>query len=136
MPPARIERSVEITASAEAAYLQWSRCENFPKFMRGVEEVRKIAPNRLLWKADLWGETAEWEAEITAEIPNQLIAWKCVSDEPGVQGSVSFTALEGGRSLVTLALTFEASEDPGELASMAKRVQDDLESFRLFLERR
>jgi uncharacterized membrane protein len=66
----RLDSSVEIKSSAHRAYELWSDCENFPKFLLGVQEVQRVTPQRLRWRTKLWGEQAEWDAEILEDIPD------------------------------------------------------------------
>ena len=37
-----VERSIEVEVPVQMAYDQWSRFEEFPRFMSGVEEVRRV----------------------------------------------------------------------------------------------
>jgi len=62
------KRSVEINAPVELAYTLWADCDNFKKFMRGVQEVRRKGPNRWRWRAEQWGEVIEWEAAFVEDV--------------------------------------------------------------------
>ena len=75
---AAITHSVEVNAPLNEVYNQWTRFEDFPRFMEGVEEVRRDGPNRLFWKAKIGGKEKQWEAEITEQIPNSKIIWRSV----------------------------------------------------------
>src|SRR5680860_1556133 len=44
-----IEETVEVHVPVGAAYDQWTQFEEFPRFMEGVREVRRIDDTRLRW---------------------------------------------------------------------------------------
>ncbi|MDB6151171.1 MAG: cyclase/dehydrase [Chthoniobacter sp.] len=135
----RIEKSVEVQTPVSIAYNQWTQFEEFPKFMQGIEEVRQLDEKRLFWRASIWGQTPEWEAEILEQIPDRRIAWRSVTGHPNA-GAVSFEALGPDRTRVTLALDYEplgAVEKLGDmLGLLSARVEGDLERFREFIETR
>jgi Polyketide cyclase / dehydrase and lipid transport len=57
-----IERSIDLNVPVHRAYQQWSRFEEFPQFMEGVEEVRRLDAQRLHWVANIGGTRKEWDA--------------------------------------------------------------------------
>jgi uncharacterized membrane protein len=69
-----IEESVEIDVPVGTAYNQWTQFEEFPKFMKGVREVRQLDPTHLHWRAVVGGIEQEWDSEITEQIPDTRIA--------------------------------------------------------------
>ena len=55
----------------------WRRLDNLPEFMAHLEEVRPDGNGRSHWRASApFGRTVEWDAEITEDVPGQLIAWR------------------------------------------------------------
>ena len=72
-------RSIDVNAPLRAVYDQWTRFEEFPLFMEGVEEVRLESEKFLLCKIK------DWEAEITNQVSDQEISWK-VWTAPRTQG--------------------------------------------------
>jgi len=133
----RIEKSIEVNAPLRVVYDQWTQFEEFPRFMNGIEEVRQLDDRKLFWRANIWGHTAEWEAEIHEQVPDQRIAWRSLSGHPNA-GAVSFASAGEGRTRVTLALEYEPlglAETIGDaLGLVTSRVEGDLERFREFIE--
>jgi len=133
-----LERSIDIQAPASAAYNAWTRFEDFPKFMKGVEEVRQKDDTHLHWRANLWGRVEEWDAEITEQIPDKRIAWRTESGAEN-SGVVTFHRLTDDTSRVMLQLDYEpesATEKLGDAPGvLGRRVQGDLESFQDYVER-
>jgi uncharacterized membrane protein len=107
--------------------------------MEGVEEIRQQDDRHLHWRANVWGKTEEWDAEITEQIPDKRIAWR---SERGAHnaGVVTFHRLSDDTSRVMLQMKYEPeglSEKLGDLLGMmGRRVDRDLESFKEFVETR
>src|SRR5678815_5573067 len=98
-----IEKSIEVNAPLRQVYDQWTQSEEFPKFMEGVQTVRQLDDQRLFWRAEIWGKTEEWEAEIYEQIPDRRIAWRSVVGAPNA-GAVSFESLGPSTTRVTLSI--------------------------------
>jgi uncharacterized membrane protein len=134
-----IEKSIEVNAPLEQVYNQWTQFEEFPKFMEGVEEVRQLDDRRLFWRAQIWGKTEEWDAEIYDQVPEERIAWRSITGAPNA-GAVSFVAVTPEKTRVTLALNYEpegAVEKIGDAIGLVSgRVEGDLKRFREFIEER
>ncbi len=95
------ERSTAITinGSPELVYRFWRDFQNLPRFMSHLKSVQVIDQKHSHWvAAGPAGMMVEWDAEITADQPNELIAWRSL---PGAQvhntGEVRFREAPGGR---------------------------------------
>jgi len=132
-----ITHSINVNAPLNEVYNQWTRFEEFPRFMDGVDEVRRESPNRLFWKAKIGGKEKKWEAEITEQIPNAKIAWRSVDGALNV-GAVTFEQLDALQTRVTLSMEYEPEgfiEQAGDaLGIPSGQVSDDLNRFREFME--
>ena len=71
-----IEQSIDLDVPVRAAYDQWTQFEEFPKFMKGVEEIRQLDDRHLHWVAELGGSRHEWVAEISEQLPDERVAWR------------------------------------------------------------
>ena len=135
----RIVKFITVKAPLRAVYNQWTQFEEFPKFMEGVEEVRQLDDKRLFWRAKIWGQTIEWEAEIYEQIPDKRIAWRSIGGHPNA-GAVTFAAEGMEATRVTLAIEYEPlglAEQIGDaLGIVTARVEGDLKRFREFIEKR
>ena len=136
---ARIEETIEVAVPVRTAYDQWTQFEEFPRFMEGVEEVRQLDDAHLHWKAHVGGRTHEWDAEITEQVPDTIIAWKATSGYSNA-GSVRFAPAGDGGTAVTVVLAYEpegAVEKAADWLGLAqRRVRSDLERFREMIEAR
>jgi len=137
-------KSVVINRPPEEVYAFWHDFSNFPRFMMHLDEVRAIGSGRWHWKAKgPAGKAVEWDAEVTQDRPNELIAWHSL---PGAdidnEGSVRFERAPGGRgTLVRVNLGYDApagalgkaiatlmNTEPGQ------QVSDDLRRLKQLLE--
>ena len=134
---ASIERSIDVAVPASTSYAAWTQFELFPHFMDGVEEVRQEDERHLHWRANIWGKTQEWDAEITEQIPHKRIAWRSESGAHNA-GVVTFHRLSDESSRVMLQLEYEPQgigEKIGDaLGLLARRVEGDLQRFKTFVE--
>ena len=136
----RIEKTVDVDCPVHTVYNQWTQFESFPKFMSGVKDVRQIDDTHTHWRAELWGKEKEWDAEITEQIPDRIIAWRSISGDAPNTGMVRFEPLPGERTRVYLAMEYEPqgiTEKVGDaLGAMGMSVQRSVDDFKRFIESR
>ncbi len=136
---ASVEKSIEVNVPVRTAYNQWTQFEEFPRFMDGVQEVRQLDDTHLHWKAEIFGKSKEWNAEITEQEPDQRIAWRSTSGARHA-GVVTFHRIDDSTTRVTLQMDAEPEgpiEGAGDaLGLLDRRVEGDLERFKEFVESR
>ena len=134
-----IEKSIEVNAPIEAVYNQWTQFEEFPRFMKGLEQVRQLDDKRLHFVAQIAGKREEWEAEIIDQIPEQKISWKSISGVMN-EGAVFFDKRPDGRTQVRVAISIDPDSLLERIGSAIgvpdSRVKADLERFKEFIENR
>jgi uncharacterized membrane protein len=132
-----LERSVEVGVPASTSYNAWTQFELFPHFMEGVESVEQKDERRLHWRANVWGQTEEWDAEITEQIPDKRIAWRSDGGAWNA-GVVTFHRLSDDQSRVMLQLEYAPQRLSEKLADalgvLSRRVEGDLERFKTYVE--
>jgi uncharacterized membrane protein len=131
--------SLVVDVPVRVAYDQWTQMEEFPRFMEGVDDVRQVTDTHMHWRVSIGGVEREFDAVITDQVPDQVIAWASV-DGPKQAGTVTFRALDPERTEVALAMVFEPEglvESAGEaLGIVESHVRGDLERFKEFIESR
>jgi uncharacterized membrane protein len=97
-----VNKSIVVNASPEEVYQLWHNFENLPRFMRHLESVSVTGEGRSHWVAKApAGTTVEWDAEVTQDEPNKLIAWRSLEgSEVDNSGSVRFERAIGGRGTI------------------------------------
>jgi uncharacterized membrane protein len=135
----RIEKSCEINAPVRAVYNQWTQFEEFPRFMDGVKEVRQTDDTHLHWRASIGGKDKEWDAEITEQVPDQVIAWRSISGAPN-NGKVQFQPMGANRTRVQVIMEYDPQgivENVGDaLGMVSSKVERTVEEFKEFIENR
>ena len=134
-----IEKSIEVECPLRTVYNQWTQFEEFPRFMKGIKKVTQLDDQRLRWEAEIGGKHKEWDARITDQVPDQVIAWKSEGGEYNT-GAVNFRAISQNRTRINLQLTYDPEgivEKTGDaLGVVSNRVEGDLERFKEFIENR
>ncbi|WP_287129339.1 SRPBCC family protein [Candidatus Cyanaurora vandensis] len=141
--------SIEVQAPQELVYRLWSQFERFPDYFRHVREVTVDPQDSSIqhWKGAVLGLDQEWDAQVTALTPYQVIAWRSIS---GFENSGSLTFEErqatNGTGSVTY-VTVQIGYDPplGVLGDFAEAVwvkqrfdnglEQDLSQFKELAER-
>ncbi len=140
----RVEHSIAVNRSAEDCYRMWRTLENLPRFIHHVESVEMRDSGRSHWKAKgPAGLSVEWDAEITRDDPNAVIAWRSVEGSriPN-SGVVRFAPAADGRgTFVSLSLQYEPPTGALGLtlaklfgADPEQHVREDLRRFKRLLE--
>jgi uncharacterized membrane protein len=74
-----IQKTLHVYAELDEVYSCWRQMENFPQFMSHVREVSKLSDTMYHWVVDgPAGMPVEWDAEVTADVPGELLAWRTV----------------------------------------------------------
>jgi uncharacterized membrane protein/osmotically-inducible protein OsmY len=140
--PVDLQKEMWIDASIEEVYEFWNNPQNFPRFMTHVKDLRDLGDGRYHWKVEGPGSVPfEWDAEITQQIPNEVIAWRSL---PGAlvhsSGIVRFEPLEGGTRII---IRMQYNPPAGRLGHMfakllgsdpKQQMDDDLARFKSLLE--
>jgi uncharacterized membrane protein len=132
-----IEQSIDLDVPVRTAYDQWTRFEEFPQFMKGVEEIRQLDDRHLHWVAELGGSRHEWDAEITEQQPDERVAWRNTDGKDNA-GVVTFHKLSDTSSRVMVQIDFvpEGIKEKVGAAINApdRQVKGDLERFKELVE--
>jgi uncharacterized membrane protein len=134
----RLERQIEVRAPVSAAYRQWTCFEEFPFFMEGIKEVRRVDENQLLWHAEILGQDIRWEAVVTEQIPLRRIAWESVTGHPN-RGTIDFTGIDPLSSRMNLVIDYQplgVAEELGDaFGLLSQRVDAEMERFKQHMAR-
>jgi uncharacterized membrane protein len=136
---ATITDTIDVDVDRSTAYNQWTQFEDFPAFMEGVEEVRQISDTTLHWVTKVGPAVREYDAVITEQEPDQLIAWKAVSGTDNA-GRITFQEVDENTTQITAEISIDPEglvETVGEMTgAIERRVAGDLQRFKEFIESR
>ncbi|MEJ7935594.1 SRPBCC family protein [Sphingobium sp. AN558] len=96
---ALVAKTVTINRPRDELYAYWRDFANLPHFMENLVSIKVLDARRSHWvvKAPA-GQTVEWTATVTDDVPGALIAWTSEdgADVPN-SGRVEFRDAPGGR---------------------------------------
>lgn len=138
-----VTKALTINKSQAELYEFWRNFENLPIFMRHLESVTKTGDNTSHWvaKAPL-GQTVEWDAELTSDVPNERIGWKSLEGAfiPN-SGVVEFLPTRDRGTELKVVMTYEAPGGKlGEWIAWALgeepslQISEDLRRFKSLME--
>lgn len=138
-----LEHMVTVHRPVEEVYRFWRNVENWPDIMPYLESVTTSGHDRFRWTLKgTAGATVTWDAAITEDRPNQLIAWESMT-RSGVnnRGLVRFRSLVSGETEVRMSLDYNPAAGPVGVATKyalgddpAHRIQEQLETFKRLME--
>jgi uncharacterized membrane protein len=132
-----IQQSVDVAVPIREAYDQWTRFEDWPKFMHRVESVQQVDDATVHIETKVWGVNKEFEAEIVEQRPDERIEWHA---EEGLthSGVVTFHRLAPRLTRIEVTLDVKPDsllEKAGRGMRFTKRaVRGDLHRFKAFVE--
>ena len=135
-----VTQTVDVHTPVTTAYNQWTQFESFPEFMNGVVSVRQLDDRHTHWVTRVGGVHREFDAEITEQRPDELIAWRSIDGDVAHAGRVTFDRLAADETRVTVNLSWQPdnlTEKAGSLLGLDDRqVKSDVERFKEFIENR
>ena len=135
----QVRNSLIINRAPEELYQYWHDFENLPRIMHHLESVRTTGEGRSHWVAKApAGTSVEWDAEVTEDRPNELIAWRSLEgSEVENSGSVRFETAPGNRGTI-VKVEINYTPPGGALGSLVAKLfgeepgQTAQESLRCF----
>lgn len=140
----RVLKAITVNKSPDECYAFWRDFGRFPQFMRHIESIQVIDDMHSHWRATgPAGATVEWDAEVIADQPGRLLAWRSSDDAdvynsgnvrfapaPGGQGTLMQVEMEysppGGSAGAAVAMLF--GEEPSQ------QIHSDLRRFKQLIE--
>jgi uncharacterized membrane protein len=103
-----VVKSIEVDVPVSAAFREWTRFEELPRFMHGVVAVQQLDDRHLSWRAQVFGMERVWELEITEIAPERTIAWSSCAG-PKNQGAIVLEPLSPFGTRVTMEVRYDPS---------------------------
>jgi uncharacterized membrane protein len=135
---------VLVNRSAADLYSFWKDVAKSPLWMENIESVTPIDEKHSRWlRRDALAGILEWTSELTLDIPNEMIAWRTVSDSRSgydLTGRVDFKELGSERGTqVTLKLCFKMHAgllQGGAVMAIAeeRELNENLRRFKMLME--
>ena len=130
--------TVDVNVPVTVAYNQWTKFEEFPKFLSFVESITQVNDTLTDWKIKIGGVEREFEAQITEQHPDERVAWNSTGGQVDHGGVVTFHKLAENETRVTVQLDWEATglmEKVGAALGVDNHaIKKDLANFKEFIE--
>ncbi|MEE6311692.1 SRPBCC family protein [Plantactinospora veratri] len=128
-----IVESIEVGVPRRVAYDQWTRFEDFPRFMKKVEHVERTSAEELTWKAQVFWSHRSWRSSTIEQVPDERIVWRSTGDKGSVDGTVTFHEVTPDLTRILLVLEYHPQglfERTGNLwRAQGRRVRLELKHF-------
>jgi len=132
-----IVEEIDVPVSRELAYRQWTQFEDFPSFMKKVENVKQEEDEVVNWKAQVFWSHRAWKATIVEQVPDHRIVWKSEGEKGHVDGAVTFHELAPDLTRILLTLEYFPKglfEHTGNLwRAQGRRARLELKHFRRYV---
>ena len=139
MSTSETTQHVEVDVPVEVAYRQWTNFEEFPNFMTGVSEVKRLGGDKLHFEVEVGPKNVSYDAEIVDQTPNETVSWRATDGKTNI-GVVSFTKIDANQTRVGLRLQYEVeglAEHVGDtLGFVSRQAKSDLHNFKNYVEDR
>ena len=140
-----IDRCITVMRPADELYRQWRDLAHLPEWIHHLRSVTVQDEKRSHWVAvGARGVVVEWDAELVADEPGRLIAWRSVDDaDVDNAGSVAFTRAPGDRGTeIRVILRYAPAGHLGGAVGpffrmgVDRQVREDLRRFKQRMEAR
>jgi uncharacterized membrane protein len=104
-----VQKTITIEAPVEEVFAFWSDYSNFPRFLSRVLDVRQGSRNgQSHWTvAGPAGAPVEFDAEVSAFVPNKVLGWRTVEGSPVAHaGLIRFEPLNHRRTRVHIRMSY------------------------------
>ncbi|MEV0596943.1 SRPBCC family protein [Nonomuraea cavernae] len=129
-----IVETIDVGAPRRLVYNQWTMFQDFPSFMKKVENVSQDSDEELTWKAQVFWSHRNWKAHIVEQLPDQRIIWRSEGAKGYVDGAVTFHEVTPDLTRILLVLEYHPQglfEKTGNLwRAQGRRARLELKHFR------
>ncbi|HWB93156.1 MAG TPA: SRPBCC family protein [Puia sp.] len=138
-----IRTHVIVNKPRSEVYAFWRRLENWPLFMRHLENVDELDNTTSAWRLKLPGMgEVRWEARIVKEEKDNELSWHSVPDAPiESTAKINFSDTPAGATRIDVMLSYRAPAGAiGERLSrlltpaFREKVDDDIRNFKHYFE--
>jgi uncharacterized membrane protein len=129
-----IVEQIDVGLPVSDVYNQWTQFEDFPTFMKKVEDVEQESETETNWKAQIFLSHRKWKATVIEQVPDELIVWESKGDKGHVDGTVTFHEVGPHLTRILLVLQYHPQgmfEQTGNIwRAQGRRARLELKHFR------
>ena len=126
-----VGRAVTINRPVAEVWRYYRDLSNAPRYMEGVERVEESG-GRTHWVAQgPGGKQIEWDAELTEDDPERVLAWQSVDASQHSAGRTTFADVPGRGTVVTMTLSYDTPGGVvGKLVNKLRQTDPAIEARR------
>ncbi|QKV91113.1 SRPBCC family protein [Streptomyces sp. NA02950] len=132
-----IVEQIDVGAPVSLTYDLWTQFEDFPSYMKKVEDVSQESDTELDWKAQVFWSHRKWHSEIVEQVPDKRIIWTSRAEKGHVNGAVTFHEIAPELTRILLVLQYYPQgffERTGNIwRAQGRRARLELKHFRRHL---
>ncbi|MDT0548749.1 MULTISPECIES: SRPBCC family protein [Streptomyces] len=132
-----IVEQIDVGAPVSLTYDLWTQFEDFPSYMKKVEDVQQESETEMEWKAQVFWSHRKWRSEILEQVPDKRIIWKSRAEKGHVNGAVTFHEIAPDLTRILLVLQYYPQgffERTGNIwRAQGRRARLELKHFRRHL---
>jgi uncharacterized membrane protein len=132
-----IQRWTDIGVPIDRVYEEFTKFDQFPRFMHRVLNVEQKGRDKISWQEKIWFSSRQWEGRVTERRKNDRVVWTTTSGMEH-KGIVSFHKLAENLTRVMVTMEFEPNGMVEKMASglrfVKRAVQADLARFKAYVE--
>ncbi|WP_432010944.1 SRPBCC family protein [Streptomyces cucumeris] len=132
-----IVEQIDVGAPVSLTYDLWTQFEDFPSFMKKVEDVSQESDTEMEWKAQVFWSHRKWHSDILEQVPDKRIIWESKAEKGHVNGAVTFHELAPELTRILLVLQYYPQgffERTGNIwRAQGRRARLELKHFRRHL---
>ncbi|MBM9506277.1 SRPBCC family protein [Actinacidiphila acididurans] len=129
-----IVESIDVGLPVKVVYNLWTQFEDFPTFMKKVENVKQQSETEMDWKAQVLWSHRTWKATVIEQVPDERILWESEGEKGKVDGAVTFHEVTPDLTRILLVLVYHPQgffEKTGNIwRAQGRRARLELKHFR------
>jgi uncharacterized membrane protein len=138
-----VRTSLVVSRPRPEVYRVWRRFENWPMFMRHLENIDEIDAATSAWRLKLPGiGDIRWEVRLVRDEKNREISWHSVAGAPmECAGKVNFSDTPGNGTRIDVLFSYRApmgviGERLGRLLTpvFKHKIEEDIRNFKRYVE--
>jgi len=129
-----IVEQIDVGVPVTTAYNQWTQSEDFPSFMKKVEDVEQKTETESDWKAQIFLSHRMWHSTVIEQVPDERIVWESKGAKGHVDGAVTFHEVAPALTRILLVLEYHPQglfERTGNIwRAQGRRARLELKNYR------
>jgi HSP20 family molecular chaperone IbpA/carbon monoxide dehydrogenase subunit G len=131
---ASVEKTIEIQAPVHTVYEQLIQFEHYPRFIEGVQQVRRVSASVLHWHIRTAGLDLQWDVEVSSLVPDRSIGLRAAG-RPRAEMKFELQAPTPDSTRLRVFLDYDpayelVAQHEGAARAIERHIEGDLARFK------